>query len=77
MCRDEVMTKAEEMSGDLPGSCAFMGSLQDMTTKLWKNISDEERLVYVKLAKKWSDEPPPLHIQARHINIILNPLTLH
>ncbi|KAN0138127.1 hypothetical protein V8E53_004016 [Lactarius tabidus] len=44
LCWDEVMTKAEEMSGDLPGSCAFMGSLQDATTKLWKNISDEERL---------------------------------
>ncbi|KAN0136039.1 hypothetical protein V8E53_006200 [Lactarius tabidus] len=44
MCRDEVMTEAEEMSGDLPGSRAFMGSLQDATTKLWKNISDEERL---------------------------------
>ncbi|KAN0135967.1 hypothetical protein V8E53_006128 [Lactarius tabidus] len=57
------MTEAEEMSGNLPGSRVFMGSLQDTTTKLWKNISDEERLVYVKLAKKWSDEPPPPHIQ--------------
>ncbi|KAN0141874.1 hypothetical protein V8E53_000336 [Lactarius tabidus] len=44
MCWDEVMTEAEEMSGNLPGSRAFMGSLQDATTKLWKNISDEERL---------------------------------
>ncbi|KAN0141510.1 hypothetical protein V8E53_000755 [Lactarius tabidus] len=44
MCRDEVMTEVEEMSGDLPGSCVFMGSLQDTTTKLGKNIPDEERL---------------------------------
>jgi hypothetical protein len=71
MCRDEVMTEAEEMSGALPGSRAFLGSLQDATTKLWKELSDNEQQLYVRLASKWSDEPPPANIQARCV-IILN-----
>ncbi|KAN0135027.1 hypothetical protein V8E53_007145 [Lactarius tabidus] len=62
---DEVMTEAEEMSGALPGSWAFLGSLQDVTTKLWKELSDNEQQLYVRLANKWSDEPPPANIQAR------------
>lgn len=67
MCRDEVMMEAEEMSDAPPGSQAFLGSLQDATTKLWKNLPDEEQQLYVRLAKKWSEEPPPPHIQARYV----------
>ena len=66
MCRDEVMMEAEEMSGAPPGSQAFLGSLQDATTKLWKRLSAGERQIYVNLSKKWSDEFPPPNIQARY-----------
>ncbi|KAN0125338.1 hypothetical protein V8E53_015595, partial [Lactarius tabidus] len=65
MCRDEVMTEAEKLSGSPPGSRAFFGSLQNATTKLWKCLPDEEQQVYVRLANKWSGEPPPANIQAR------------
>ena len=67
MCRDEVMMEAEEMSGSLPGSQAFLGSLQDATTKLWKRLTPGVQQIYVHLAKKWSDEPPPPNIQARYV----------
>ena len=65
MCCDEVTKEAEEMSGTQPGSQAFLGSLQDATTKLWMRLSDKQQQVFVRLAKKWSDESPPPHIQAR------------
>ncbi|KAN0141562.1 hypothetical protein V8E53_000024 [Lactarius tabidus] len=65
MCHDEVMTEAEKLSGSPPGSRAFFGSLQNATMKLWKCLPDEEQQVYVRLANKWSGEPPPANIQAR------------
>ncbi|KAN0141769.1 hypothetical protein V8E53_000231 [Lactarius tabidus] len=65
MCRDEVMTEAEKLSGSPPGSRAFFSSLQNATTKLWKCLPNEEQQVYVRLANKWSGEPPPANIQAR------------
>jgi hypothetical protein len=60
------MMEAEEMSGALPGSQAFLGSLQDATTKLWTRLPSEEQDVFASLAKKWSEEAPPPHIQARY-----------
>jgi hypothetical protein len=69
MCRDEVMTEAEKLSGSPPGSQAFFGSLQNATTKLWKCLPDEEQQVYVRLANKWSGEPPPANIQARYATL--------
>jgi hypothetical protein len=73
MCWDEVMTEVEEISGTLPSSRAFLGSLQDATMKLWKRLPDDEQQVYVRLANKWSDEPPPPNIQARYamLNILI------
>jgi hypothetical protein len=59
------MMEAERMSGALPGSQAFLGSLQDATTKLWRMLSEEEQDVYASLGKKWSDNAPPPNIQAR------------
>jgi hypothetical protein len=60
------MIEAEEMSGAPPGSQAFLGSLQDATTKLWKWLSEADQLIYAKLAKKWLDEAPPPNIQSRY-----------
>ncbi|KAN0141412.1 hypothetical protein V8E53_000657 [Lactarius tabidus] len=77
MCRDEVMTEAEEMSGALPGSRAFLGSLQDTTTKLWKELSDDEQQLYVRLTSKWSDEPPPANIQARMASSLFKSCGVH
>ena len=68
MCRDEVMMEAEKLSGSPPGSRAFLGSLQNATTKLWNSLPDDERQVYVNLADKWSEEPPPANIQARYVH---------
>ena len=65
MCRDEVMMEAQLMLGALPGSQAFLGSLQDATTKLWNELSTAEQQIYVNLSKKWSDQFPPPDIQAR------------
>jgi hypothetical protein len=67
MCRDEVMMEAEEMSGALPGSQAFLGSLQDATTRLWTRLPLEEQDVFANLARKWSEEAPPPDIQARYV----------
>jgi hypothetical protein len=69
MCRDEVMTEVEKLSGSPPGSWAFFGSLQNATTKLWKCLPDEEQQVYVRLANKWLGEPPPANIQARYATL--------
>ena len=55
------------MSGAPPGSQAFLGSLQDATTKLWKRLSTSEQQIFVNLSNKWSDEFPPPNVQARHV----------
>ena len=67
MCRDEVMIAAEEMSGAPPGSQAFLGSLQDATTRLWKALSPNSQKRYENLAKMWSDQAPPPDVQARYV----------
>jgi hypothetical protein len=67
------MIEAEEMSESPPGSQAFLACLQHATTKLWNSLSNGEQQIYVKLSKKWSDEPPPPHIQARYV--VLHSLT--
>ena len=71
MCRDEVMMEVEEMSGSPPGSQAFLGCLQDATTKLWKRLTPGVQQVYVSLSRKWSDEFPPPNIQARYVYCLL------
>jgi hypothetical protein len=73
MCRDEIMLEAEHMSGSQPGSQAFLGSLQDATTKLWKRLTDGEQQIYMNLAQKWSDHSPPPNIQARYVLCPLTP----
>jgi hypothetical protein len=60
------MMEAEEMAGAPPGSQAFLGCLQDATTKLWRMLSEEEQELYENLARKWSDNAPPPNIQARY-----------
>ena len=61
------MMEAQLMVGAPPGSQAFLGSLQDATTKLWNELSTAEQqiYIYVNLSKKWSDQFPPPDIQAR------------
>ncbi|KAI9450643.1 hypothetical protein BJY52DRAFT_1227093 [Lactarius psammicola] len=58
------MLEAEQMSGACPGSQAFLGSLQDTTTKIWSTLSAEDQQRYSNLATRWSDDAPPPHIQA-------------
>jgi hypothetical protein len=67
MCRDEVMKEAQEMSGALPGSQAFLASLQDATTRLWIGLPSEEQELFARLARKWSEDAPPPDIQARYV----------
>ncbi|KAI9451380.1 hypothetical protein BJY52DRAFT_1226698 [Lactarius psammicola] len=62
--QDEVMLEVEQMSGAHPGSQAFLGSLQDATTKIWSTLSAEDQQRYSNLATRWSDDAPPPHIQA-------------
>ncbi|KAI9428746.1 hypothetical protein BJY52DRAFT_1200808 [Lactarius psammicola] len=59
------MLEVEQMSGAHPGSQAFLGSLQDATTKIWSTLSAEDQQRYSNLATRWSDDAPPPHIQAR------------
>jgi hypothetical protein len=63
------MMEAEKMSGAPPGSRAFLGCLQDATTKLWNSRSDEEQQLYVRMSEKWSKRSPPPDIQARYERI--------
>jgi hypothetical protein len=59
------MELAQQISGDVPGSQAFLGSLQDATTELWQRLSSDEQEEYAETAKDWSENAPPNHIQAR------------
>jgi hypothetical protein len=52
-----------QISGDTPGSQAYLGALQDATTHLWKELACDEQEKYAQLAKEWSDDKPPKHIQ--------------
>ena len=63
--KDEITTRVEMVSGDKPGSPAFLGALQDVITHFWKMLSDEEIARYQATAKDWSLNGPPSHVQAR------------
>ena len=67
MCHNEVMIKAEEMSGAPPESQAFLGSLQDATIRLWRALSSNGQKRYENLAKMWSDQAPLPDVQARYV----------
>ena len=47
------MELTQKRSRGLPGSQAFLGALQDVTTDLWIKLSDEEQDAYAAMAKKW------------------------
>ena len=72
----QITELTQQISGGVPGSQAFLGALQDATTQLWKKLSSEEQDKYRVLAKEWSDERPPKHIQAKHVTFI-DPIFLH
>jgi hypothetical protein len=59
------MLEAEKISNARPGSQEFLGSLQSATTKLWGKSTPSEQAMYVRLAKKWTEQAPPPEIQAR------------
>ncbi len=61
----EITQLAQKLSGGAPESQAFLGSLQDTTTQLWKRLTIEEQDSYGEIAKDWSDNVPPRGIQAR------------
>jgi hypothetical protein len=65
--KDEIGKLTRQISGGVPGSQAYLGALQDATTQLWKKLSSEEQQFYANLAKEWSDEKPPRHIQAKYV----------
>ena len=61
----DIMELAQEMSGGAPGSQAFLGALQDATTRLWKKVSIEEQERFAEIAQDWSENAPPKGIQAK------------
>ncbi|KAN0139064.1 hypothetical protein V8E53_003066 [Lactarius tabidus] len=66
--KDKIGELTGQISGDVPGSQAYLGALQDATTRLWKERSREDQDSYAVRAKEWSDEKPPKHIQAKMAN---------
>jgi hypothetical protein len=63
----EITELTQKICGGLPGSQEFLGALQDATTQLWKRLSSEEQVKYRELAKEWSNDRPPKHIQAKYV----------
>jgi hypothetical protein len=52
-------------SGLMPGHPQFLGALQNATTTLWNDLDDDLQEEYMQVAKDWSTEAPPKHIQSR------------
>jgi hypothetical protein len=65
--KDKIGELTGQISGDVLGSQAYLGALQDATTRLWKERSREDQDSYAVCAKEWSDEKPPKHIQAKYV----------
>jgi hypothetical protein len=55
------------MSEAAPGSKAYIRALQNATTHFWKELFGEEQEKYEEMARDWSENAPPNHIQARHV----------
>jgi hypothetical protein len=65
------MELTKDICGDVPGSQAFFGALQDVTTRLWKKLSSQEQVKFRALAKEWLDDRPPNHVQAKCVIFIV------
>ena len=63
--KDKIMKQARMVSSDDSRSQAFLGALQNATSHFWKKLTDEEIVKYELMAKDWSLNGPPSHIQAR------------
>ena len=61
----EIMELTQQLSGGVPGSQAFLGALQDATTRLWKRLPSDEQERYRDIAKEWSEDRPPKDVQAK------------
>ena len=64
-----VTELTQQISGGIPGSQAFLGALQDGPSRLWKKLSTEEQAKYRELAKEWSNDRAPKHIQNRYVTL--------
>ena len=63
--RDEVAELAKEQSGLNPGHPRFLGALQNVVTTLWNDLDNNVKADYVQVAKEWTAEAPPSHMQSR------------
>lgn len=61
------MAHAQDMSGGTPGSQAFLGALQDAITLFWNDLSTDDVDMYEEMARDWSENGPPHHIQSRQV----------
>jgi hypothetical protein len=66
----EITELTKEICGDVLGSQAFFGVLQDATNQIWKRLSNQEQVKYRAL-KEWSDDRPPKHIQAKYVILVV------
>ncbi|KAI0257962.1 hypothetical protein BC834DRAFT_916096 [Gloeopeniophorella convolvens] len=62
---ERIMVLAEELSGEPRGSRAFLASLQDATTRLLNECTDDELEELQTRAEEWSEVSPPPEVQHR------------
>ena len=65
--KDDIMEHAQDISGGVPGSQAFLGALQDAITQFWNELSTDDVEKYEEMARDWSENAPPHHIQSRQV----------
>lgn len=63
--REDIMKLTQKMSKSAPGTRDFLSLLQPATTSLWNDLSVEEQEHYAEIARDWSENAPPNHIQSR------------
>ena len=59
----EIATIIEDEMGHQPGTGAYLGCYQRVTTQVVQNLSEEERVRCQQIADEWNHNGPPLDVK--------------
>lgn len=64
----EIASIIENETGYQPGTGAYLGCYQRITTRVVQNLSEEERLEYQQIADEWMNNGPPLDVKKEYVS---------
>jgi hypothetical protein len=63
---ERINELAATLTTDLPGSKGYLNKFSKACKQIKKNLTDDQRQIYMALAKEWTEKRLPLETQQRY-----------